>query len=75
MIKSIPLIFVVHVSNENSINNCVEIKLNVSKHRKSSRSFLSMIDLHIKDFKVSISKQILDNSKQYWTLNVEVRSF
>lgn len=28
-----------------------------------------------KDFKVSISKQILDNSKQYWTLNVEVRSF
>lgn len=28
-----------------------------------------------KDFKVSISKQILENSKQYWTLNVEVRSF
>lgn len=28
-----------------------------------------------KDFKVSISKQILGNSKQYWTLNVEVRSF
>lgn len=29
MIKSIPLIFVVHVSNENCINNCVEMKLNV----------------------------------------------
>lgn len=52
-----------------------DMKLNVSKHRKSSRSFLSMIALHIKDFKVSISKQILDNSKQYRTLNAEVQSF
>lgn len=60
-----------------ALSNCMDsdMKLNVSKHRKSSRSFLSMIALHIKDFKVSISKQILDNSKQYWTLNVEVQSF
>lgn len=75
MIKSIPLFLSYMYQMKTALITCLEMKLNVSKHRKSSRSFLNMIDLHIKDFKVSISKQILGNSKQYWTLNVEVRSF